>query len=145
MPNAIQLTIYSLVPRIPSHIQTNRNLVNFLLHEPPRAKTGLLPGCVLILPNVNQLIITHTLQPSAPDTVSYLDKSEPSEPPLPTPTRKDWSALKVCLCLTLISYTLPTFNSLVPRMPSHIQTSRNLVNLLFEHPRAKIGRLPRCV
>ena len=47
--------------------------------------------------NNNQLIITHILQPSAPDTVSYLDNSEPSEPPLPTPTRKDWSAAKVCL------------------------------------------------
>ena len=47
--------------------------------------------------NVNQLIITYTLQPSAPDTVTYLDNSEPSELPLPTPTRKDWSAAKVCL------------------------------------------------
>ena len=49
------------------------------------------------MPNVDQLIITHTLQASAPDTVSYLDNSEPSEPPLSTPTRKDWSAAKVCL------------------------------------------------
>ena len=48
------------------------------------------------MPNVNQLIITHTLQPSAPDAIS-LDMSEPSEPPLLTPTRKDWSAAKVCL------------------------------------------------
>ena len=49
------------------------------------------------MPNVNQLIITHTLQPSAPDTVAYLDNLEPNEPLLSTPTRKDWSATKVCL------------------------------------------------
>ena len=49
------------------------------------------------MPITNQLTIAHTLQPSVPDTISYLDQLEPSEPPLRTPTRKDWSTAKVCL------------------------------------------------
>ena len=50
------------------------------------------------MPNAIQLTIIYTLQPSALDTISYLDQSEPtSEPPLRAPSRKDWSAAKVCL------------------------------------------------
>ena len=57
------------------------------------------------MPNANQLTIIHALQPSALDTISYLDQSEPSEPPLRTLSRKDWSVAKVCfeLCLMLTS------------------------------------------
>ena len=49
------------------------------------------------MPNANLLTIARTLQPSVPDTISYLDQLEPSEPPLRTPSRKDWSTAKACL------------------------------------------------
>ena len=42
--------------------------------------------------NVNQLTTIRTLQPIAPETIPYLDQSEPSELPLQKPTSKDWKS-----------------------------------------------------